>query len=70
MDYYVKELSNNTVSLVAADGHALASFATVAQAVKVCTEACLVQPLFVERHHSYLQTRPGDFESSFLAVEH
>ena len=66
MDYYVKERSDKSAILMAADGYELAIFPSTDQAVAACLKDCLVRPLFVEQHYSYLQASPVDFESSFI----
>lgn len=66
MDYYVKEQFDKSAILMAADGHELAVFPTTQKAVEACLYDCLVKPLFVEQHYSYLQASPVDFESSFI----
>ena len=70
MDYYVKELSNKHAVLMAADGHQLAEFTTVDEAVCACHVDCRVSPLYVETHYSYLESGPNDFEASFLQHLH
>lgn len=52
MDYYVKELADQSAMLIAADGHVLEVFPSTAAAVAACESGCLVKPLFVQRHHA------------------
>lgn len=70
MNYYVKEMSDKSAILMASDGYELAVFPTTDAAVTACVEGCLVQPLYVEKHYSYLQASPVDFESSYLERMH
>lgn len=66
MNYYVREMTDKSAVLVAEDGYELGSFPSVKIAVSVCVEECQSSPLYVERHYSYLESSPADFESSFL----
>lgn len=66
MNYFVKELANKRAVLVAEDGYVLGEFPTISVAVSICREGCHTNPLYIERHYSYLESSPVDFESSFL----
>ena len=66
MQYYVKQWADKTVSLIAEDGFILEDYLSVAEAVQACVKECLVWPQRVERHYSYLQASPVDFDESFL----
>ncbi len=66
MKYYVKELTNKRAILVAEDGYEIGEFPSVRVAVSACQEDCNARPLYIERHYSYLESSPFDFESSYL----
>ena len=66
MNYYVKELTNKCAILVAEDGYELGEFPSVRVAVYACLEDCNTRPLYIERHYSYLESSPLDFESSYI----
>ena len=68
MDYYVKELANRKAVLVAVDGYELGEFPNVDAAVTACEVGCMVRPLYVQQHYSYLQAGPNAAEASFLPV--
>jgi hypothetical protein len=69
MNYYVKELTDKRAILVAEDGYTLGEFPTVMAAFATCCEECNVRPLYIERHYSYLESSPEDFDTSFLELE-
>jgi len=66
MNYYVRELTDKCAVLVAEDGYELDYFPSVQVAVCACKEGCHATPLYIERHYSYLESSPNDFESSFV----
>jgi hypothetical protein len=66
MQYYIKEWSDMTASLVAEDGYTLDTYDNTEDAIDACISHCLVEPRFIERHFCYLDSSPLDFESSFL----
>lgn len=66
MNYYVRELANKCAILVAEDGYELGEYPSVRVAVSACLEECYANPLYIERHYSYLESSPDDFESSYL----
>lgn len=66
MNYYVKELTNRRAILVAEDGYELGNYPSVSVAISACWKECDARPLYIERHYSYLESSPDDFESSYL----
>jgi len=66
MQYYIKDWSDQTASLVAEDGYSLDTFDSVDDAFDACTYDCMVEPEYIERHNNYLGASPLDFESSFV----
>ena len=66
MNYYVRELTNKRAVLVAEDGYELGEFPSALVAVSACWEHCHAGPLYIERHYSYLEGSPADFESSYV----
>lgn len=66
MNYYVKELTNRRAILVAEDGYELGNYPSVSVAISACWKECHARPLYIERHYSYLESSPDDFESSYL----
>jgi len=60
MEYFVKEWSDKTASIFAEDGYILDTYSCIYEAVKVCREECLVEPMWVETsddHQSPLESR-------------
>jgi len=66
MRYFIKEWSYQTASLIAEDGYALDTFASIYDAIDACVIQCNVEPEFIERHLNYLGKSPIDFETSFV----
>jgi hypothetical protein len=66
MQYYIKEWSDQTASLIAEDGYSLDLFENVYDAIDACIYDCMVEPEYIERHNNYLGASPLDFESSFI----
>jgi hypothetical protein len=66
MQYYIKEWSDQTASLIAEDGYALDIFTSIDDAIDACVIQCGVEPEYIERHFNYLGTSPMDFESSYV----
>lgn len=66
MEYYVKELRDHRAILIAEDGYELGEFPSVQVAVSTCCEECGMSPLYIERHYSYLENSPNDYESSYI----
>ena len=66
MQYFIKEWSDHSASLVAEDGYSLDTFESIDDAMDACLSGCMVYPEYVERHDSYLAGSPVDFESSFI----
>jgi hypothetical protein len=65
MQYYIKEWSDRTASLIAEDGYALDIFDSIDEAIDACIYDCMVEPEYIERHNSYLGASPLDVESGF-----
>ena len=66
MQYYIKEWSDQTASLIAEDGCALDTFGSLGDAIDACVYDCMVDPEYIEKHDNYLGASPLDFESSFV----
>ena len=66
MQYFIKEWSDHSASLVAEDGYSLDTFESIDDAMDACLNECLVYPDYIERYDSYLAASPLDFESSFI----
>ena len=63
MQYFIKERQDQSASIYAEDGYLLATFATLKEAMRVCREECLVEPMWIEspffiKGRSYLQQSP------------
>ncbi len=70
MQYAIREWSNGRASLIAEDGYFLSTFDSCQDAIQACINECRVEPLFVERHYSYLGSSPLDIESQFIDMSH
>lgn len=70
MQYAIREWGNGRATLVAEDGHALSTFDSCQEAIQACIRECRVEPMFVERHYSYLGASPLDWESHFIETSH
>jgi hypothetical protein len=66
MQYYIKEWSDQTASLIAEDGYSLDRFENIEDAIEACLSDCMVEPEYIEKHNNYLGASPTDFESSFV----
>ena len=66
MNDYVRKLTDKRVILVAEDGYELGEYPSVRVAVFECLENCHASPMYIERHYSYLESSPANFESSYL----
>lgn len=66
MQYYIKEWSDQTASLIAEDGYSLDTFESIGDAIDACVYDCMVDPEYIETHNNYLGASPLDFESSFV----
>ncbi len=66
MQYHIKEWSDQTASLIAEDGYSLDVFENIDDAIDACVYDCLVEPVYIERHNSYLGGSPTDIESSYI----
>ncbi|MFM1895313.1 MAG: hypothetical protein RLZZ385_387 [Pseudomonadota bacterium] len=66
MQYFIREWPNHTASLVAEDGHILATFGSVREAFNTCARDCMTVPAHIERRSNYLEASPIDFDSTFL----
>ena len=64
MQYHIKEWSDQTASLIAEDGHSLDVFESIGEAIDACFYDCLVEPECIEKHNSYPDSSPLDFDSS------
>ena len=67
MQYFIKEQQDGSASIYAEDGHRLETFATLKDAIRVCREECLVEPMWVESpffvtRRSYLNNSPQYFQ--------
>ena len=66
MQYFIKEWPDRTASIIAEDGHLLATLNSLKEALHICRKDCRVEPMSVASHFSYLQSSPVDFEHSFV----
>lgn len=50
MQYFIREWSDQTASLIAEDGYTLDTFVNLDDAIDACVSDCMVYPEYIERH--------------------
>ena len=65
MQYYIRVWSNQSASLIAEDGHTLDTFESLDDAIDACIRDCRVEPSYIERRVTTLDTAPLYQEALF-----
>ena len=66
MQYFIREWSDQTASLIAEDGYTLDIFVNLDDAIDACVSDCMVYPEYIERHDNYPGVSAFDLETSFF----
>ena len=66
MQYYIKEWSDQSASLIAEDGYFLDTFESIEHAIDACLYDCLVEPEHIETYNNQPGIPLPEFNLSYI----